>query len=271
MRPVNRLRESMKVLTPARLDQRLKSHGEDHEFAELIHAYNTMLDRLQQSFTQASRFSADAAHELKTPLTILRGRLEQARRKTHDAELHEDFSDLLDEVGRLSAITRKLLLLSQADAGLLDLNTSSVDLSEMITDMAADMSMLVEDRQLTSTIAPKLNVKGDKVLLQQLLNNLLSNAGRYSSAGGSISVTAKKHSNEVELLVKNSCNPITDIERKDFFKRFYRGDAAHNRQVDGYGLGLSLASEIAKAHCGMLTLEPGSETEVCLKLVLPLE
>jgi signal transduction histidine kinase len=261
----------MKVLTPARLDQRLKSHGEDHEFAELIHAYNTMLDRLQQSFTQASRFSADAAHELKTPLTILRGRLEQARRKTSDADLQEDFSDLQDEVGRLSAITRKLLLLSQADAGLLDLNTSTVNLSEMINDMAADMSMLVEDRKLSSMIEPSLNVKGDKVLLQQMLNNLLSNAARYSSAGGTISVTAKKCPVGVEVLVKNDCLPITNVERKEFFRRFFRGDAAHNRQVDGHGLGLSLALEIAKAHGGALTLQPGPDTEVCLKLVLPLE
>jgi heavy metal sensor kinase len=271
MRPVNRLRESMKVLTPARLDQRLKSHGEDHEFAELIHAYNTMLDRLEQSFTQASRFSADAAHELKTPLTILRGRLEQARRKTTDAKLQEDFSDLLDEVGRLSAITRKLLLLSQADAGLLDLNTSTVNLSEMLTDMATDMSMLVDDRQLSSMIAPSLNVKGDKVLLQQLLNNLLSNAVRYSSAGGTINVAARKCSAGVEVLVQNNCQPISNAERKEFFRRFFRGDAAHNRQVDGHGLGLSLALEIAKAHGGALTLQPGPDTEVCLKLVLPIE
>jgi signal transduction histidine kinase len=131
--------------------------------------------------------------------------------------------------------------------------------------------MLADDRQLSSMIAPALNVKGDKVLLQQLLNNLLSNAVRYSSAGGTISVTAKRTATKVEVLVENTCNPITDIERKDFFKRFYRGDAAHNRQVDGHGLGLSLALEIAKAHGGALTLEPGSDTEVCLKLVLPLE
>jgi len=271
MRPVNRLRESMKQLTPARLDQRLDGRGEDHEFAELISAYNTMLDRLQQSFTQASRFSADAAHELKTPLTILRGRLEQARRKSSSITLDEDFSDLLDEVSRLTAITRKLLLLSQADAGLLALNNSAINLSTMLTDMMADLPMMVEDRTILSSIASDLTVKGDKVLLQQLLNNLLSNAVRYSSATGTIDVIAKSTSAGVEVLVRNTCPPITDSERKHFFKRFHRGDAAHSRQVDGHGLGLSLALEIAKAHGGALTLEPGPATEVCLKLVLALE
>ena len=131
--------------------------------------------------------------------------------------------------------------------------------------------MLVDYRQLSSVIAPALNVKGDKVLLQQLLNNLLSNAVRYSSAGGTISVIARQVDSSVEVLVKNTCLPIADSQRKDFFKRFHRGDAAHNRQVDGHGLGLSLALEIARAHGGTLTLEPGSDTEVCLKLVLPLE
>ncbi len=271
MRPVNRLRESMKDLTPARLDQRLNDQGEDYEFAELIRAYNTMLDRLQQSFTQASRFSADAAHELKTPLTILRGRIEQARRKSSDPELQEDFSDLLDEVGRLSSITRKLLLLSQADAGTLDLHTRSVNLSEMLTDMISDLPMLIEDRKLSSSIAQDLCVAGDKVLLQQLLNNLLSNAVRYAAPGGTISVRARKTSNCVEVLVENTSHSITSDARKDFFKRFYRGDTARNRQVDGHGLGLSLAFEIAKAHGGELTLEPSPNTQVCLKLVLPLE
>jgi heavy metal sensor kinase len=271
MRPVNRLRESMKALTPARLDERLNGQDEDHEFAELIIAYNTMLDRLQQSFTQASRFSADAAHELKTPLTILRGRIEQARRKTSDAELQEYFSSLLDEVGRLSTITRKLLLLSQADAGTLDLHTRPVNLSDMLTAMISDLSMLVEDRDLSSSIEQGLRVDGDEVLLQQLLNNLLSNAVQYASQDGTISVVARKTSTTVEVLIQNTCYPITNAERKDFFKRFYRGDASHNRDIEGHGLGLSLALEIAKAHGGTLTLESGPDTEVSLKLVMPLE
>ena len=103
----------MRGVTKAALDQRLDAAGEDREFKELITAYNVMLERLQQSFQQASRFSADAAHELKTPLTILRGRVEQAIKKSDNRAIQADLTQLLDEVGRLAAITRKLLLLSR--------------------------------------------------------------------------------------------------------------------------------------------------------------
>jgi signal transduction histidine kinase len=228
-----------------------------------------MLERLERSFHQASRFSADAAHELKTPLTILRGRLEQARRKAGDAVLRDDLSDLLDEVGRLSAITRKLLLLSQADAGKLDLNRSAVKLSELLGEMVADAQMLAEARSLTSSIAPGLIVSGDRVLLQQLLNNLLGNALRYASADGFVDITAIRTSTHAEVVFSNACRPIGPEERSHFFERFQRGDAAHSRGVEGSGLGLSLAREIARAHRGELTLEPGPQTQVRLKLRLP--
>lgn len=271
VKPVNRLRESMKAVTPAALDQRLSEFGEDQEFKDLISAYNTMLERLQRSFQQASRFSADAAHELKTPLTILRGRIEQARRRAGSEELHSELSDLLDEVGRLSAITRKLLLLSQADAGKIELSQESVHLTPLLNELVADAQMMVDDRKLSSSICADLIVSGDAVLLRQLLNNLLSNCVRYSLAGGFIDVSARRASGLVEIVFSNSCQPIGPAERARFFERFFRGDASHNRLLDGTGLGLSLALEIAKAHRGGLTLLPGPDDEVRLQLLLPIE
>ena len=271
IKPVNRLRESMKAVTPAALDQRLSEFGEDQEFKDLISAYNTMLERLQRSFQQASRFSADAAHELKTPLTILRGRIEQTRRKTGSEELHAELSDLLDEVGRLSAITRKLLLLSQADAGKIELSHESVHLTQLLNELVADAQMMVDDRKLSSSISDDLIVSGDAVLLRQLLNNLLSNCVRYSLADGFIDVSARQTPGFAEIVFSNSCRAIGPAERTRFFERFFRGDASHSRQLDGTGLGLSLALEIAKAHRGRLTLMPGSDDEVRLQLLLPTE
>lgn len=115
LRPINRLHRSMDKVTEKDLSHRLPEHKEDKEFQRLIEAYNTMLDRLEDSFQQISRFTADAAHELKTPLTVLRGKLEQAVLAENPSQL--DLNAILDEVGHLSAITRKLLLLSQADSG----------------------------------------------------------------------------------------------------------------------------------------------------------
>lgn len=271
LKPINRLRESMKEVKPTALDRRLQINTQDREFRELIAAYNTMLDRLERSFQQASRFSSDAAHELKTPLTILRGRLEQVRRKTNNDELREDLSELLDEVGRLSAITRRLLLLSQADAGKLDLNLSKVNLTDILTEVIGDAKLMTDGKTLSSSIPDSLFVNGDSVLLGQLFNNLLSNSVRYSNASGFIDVSAKQQDGFIAVTFSNSCRSISAAERSRFFERFFRGDAAHNRAVEGNGLGLSLALEIAKAHGGNLVLVEGVETEVHLRLTLPAE
>jgi heavy metal sensor kinase len=269
MRPVNRLREAMASVTQKALDQRLAGAGEDREFRELIDAYNTMLGRLEASFRQASRFSADAAHELRTPLTILQGRLEQALARTEHGAIHDELAELLEEVERLATVTRKLLLLSQADAGRLALHVSRVDLTEMLDGLMTDAQMLVAGQKVTSRIERGLVLPGDAVLLRQLLNNLLSNAVRYCPPHGWIEVVARRLPAAVEVVFANASAPIGAEDRQRFFDRFYRGDPSRNRAVEGSGLGLSLAREIARAHGGELMLEPGPADQVALRLSLP--
>ena len=248
---------------------RLATSGEDREFKELITSYNTMLERLERSFHQASRFSADAAHELKTPLTVLRGNIERLRRKTSDAEAHAQLSDLLDEVSRLAAITRKLLLLSQADAGKLELQGEEVDLTKLLQELMEDARMAGEGKVLQSDIANSLETHGDVVLLRQMFNNLISNALRYASDKGRVTLTAFAKSGRVEVQVFNTCQPIPPAARVRFFERFFRGEDVQSRKIDGSGLGLCLALEIARAHHGTLTLMPSTDTEVLLVVNLP--
>lgn len=270
MRPVNRLREAMRGVTQKALDQRLPSAREDREFKELIEVFNTMLARLDASFQQASRFSADAAHELKTPLTILQGRLEQAISKSDKRTIQADLTNLLDEVGRLSAITRKLLLLSQADAGQLALQLTPVDLTAVLDELANDAQMILDGQALHCAIDRQLSLSCDGVLLRQLLNNLLGNAVRYCAPGGWIKISAHAHADCIDIVFANASSIIALENRARFFDRFFRGDASHNRHVDGNGLGLSLAREIARAHGGTLVLETTPLNEVSLRLTLPI-
>jgi heavy metal sensor kinase len=269
MRPVSRLREAMKSVSQKDLSQRLESRNEDREFQELIGAYNAMLERLQASFEQASRFSADAAHELRTPLTILQGRLEQAIHKSEKRAIQSDLTDMLDELGRLAGVTRKLLLLSQADAGHLALHRERVDLTELLETLVSDAQMLVTDQQVTGAIEPGLIVHGDELLLRQLLNNLVSNAVRYCKPGGRIDIAGRRRESAIEVTFANSADPIPPESRARLFDRFYRLDPARNRQSEGSGLGLSLAREIARAHGGDLALEPSAADVVCVRLQLP--
>lgn len=269
LRPVNRLRESMKSVNERALDRRLPTEREAREFRELIASYNGMLERLEASFNQASRFSADAAHELKTPLTILRGQLERAIPRAATPELQASLAEMLEEVGRLASISRKLLLLSQADAGRLALRRVSVDLSTMLRDRIADARMLELTTPISAAIADGLRLQADEELLGQVLNNLLGNALRYTPPGGRIDIRAHSTAEGIEVRFANSARPIPQAERSRFFERFYRGDPSHNRGTDGHGLGLSLSRVIARAHGGDLALEPSGDLEVVLRLTLP--
>ncbi len=269
MRPVNQLRIAMKGVTPKALDQRLTTGGQDREFKELVTAYNTMLERLELSFRQASRFSADAAHELKTPLTILQGRIEQAMLRSNGLAIQADLTEMLDEVGRLATITRKLLLLSQADAGWLALHLTQVDLTDLLDELIADAQMLIPNQPVSAAIERSLVTQGDALLLQQLFNNLISNAMRYCLPGGWIRVRGSTLPAGIEVIFANETPAVPAEDRARFFERFFRGDKARNRNIEGNGLGLSLAREIARSHGGELTLEPSSLNEVKLRLWLP--
>lgn len=257
LRPIHQLTTVIQQVTVKGLDQRIPVGTIDSEFVELIRVFNQMLERLERSFTQASRFSADAAHELKTPLTILQGELERSLQQVlPGSEVQQRLSNLLDEVRRLSSIMRKLLLLSLADAGQMSLYTVSVDISIVLNEMLEDLELLAPHLMVKTDIPTGLKVRGDRDLLIQVLQNLLSNAIKYNLPDGWITLHARQTGTTVTITISNASKPIPVGDRERIFDRFHRGDPARTRKVEGIGLGLSLAREIVRAHGGSLTLVP---------------
>lgn len=265
---VERLTATIRRVTAQGLDQRVPYRPETREFAQLIHVFNEMLERLERSFCQASRFSADAAHELKTPLAILQGRIEQAIHHEEAASPAQAMlADILDEVRRLSAITRKLLLLAQADAGRLRLNLAPFDLSAALAEQLEDIQLLAPDLPVTARIAAALIFPADADLMGQLLRNLVGNAVKYNRADGWLAIEAWRQDGGIALRVANAATEAIDGTR--IFERFYRSDDARGRRIEGSGLGLSLAREIARAHGGELKLAATPAGEVGFVLSLP--
>jgi two-component system, OmpR family, heavy metal sensor histidine kinase CusS len=253
------------------LDRRIPVGTTDIEFVELIEVFNQMLERLERSFTQASRFSADAAHELKTPLTILQGELERTLQQVDPgSEVQQRLSNLLDEVRRLSTIMRKLLLLSLADAGKMSLYLVEVDMSELLTLMLEDVELLAPHLTVQTNITNELWVQGDRDLLIQVLQNLFSNAIKYNLTNGWIQIHAHQTQTTLYITIANGSKDIPASERSRIFDRFHRGDPARTRKVEGIGLGLSLAREIARAHRGDLTLDSTSSGQTAFTLTLPI-
>lgn len=269
LRPMQKLTTAIRQVTITGLDQRVSVDATDFEFAELIQVFNQMLERLERSFKQSSRFSGDAAHELKTPLAILQGELEHLLQHADPgSENQQSLSNLLDEVRRLSGIVRKLLLLSLADAGKMSLHKVEVDLTELLAVIVEDMEMLAPHLDVHTDISKELRVWGDYDLLTQVLQNLISNAIKYNLPNGWIKIQAQQQETSVQVTITNASNPIPASDRERIFDRFYRGDPARTRKVEGVGLGLSLAREIARAHNGDLTLDSTSSGQTAFTLTL---
>jgi len=272
LRPLNKLNAAARQVTVQEIGQRISSHKEDREFVELIEVFNGMLERLERSFRQAHRFSADAAHELQTPLAILQGQLEQAIQTAEDGSaIQADLTGILDEVRRLSTISRKLLLLSQADAGSLKIHAESFDLSKALADLVEDAAMLAPHLLVTGDIQPGLVIHVDRSLLPQVLHNLISNAIKYNVEGGWIRISTVARVGQVEVQVANSSPGIPPADRGRIFDRFYRTAYNCGRKVEGVGLGLSVSREIARSHGGDISLEVDHDNVVRFSLVLPTE
>ncbi|MGF1936665.1 MAG: ATP-binding protein [Nostoc sp. ChiQUE02] len=272
LRPIRQLTGVIQQVTVKGLDQRIPIGTTDVEFVELIQVFNLMLERLERSFTQASRFSGDAAHELKTPLTILQGELERTLQQVDPgSEVQQRLSNLLDEVRRLSGIMRKLLLLSLADAGKMSLYLVEVDMSELLMEMLEDVEMLAPQLTVQTDFTDGLRVLGDRDLLIQVLQNLFSNAIKYNLANGWIKIHAHQTPTTLHITIANASKDIPLSDRNRIFDRFYRGDPARTRKVEGIGLGLSLAREIARAHHGDLTLDSTPSGQTAFTLTLPMK
>ena len=260
-------------VTARGLDQRIPVATEDREIAGLVQVLNGMMDRLEASFNQATRFSADASHELKTPLAIMQGELENALQTAEPGSPQQQvFSNLLEETQRIKTITRGLLLLAQADAGRLKVALEDVELSAGLEGMVEDARILAADSNLRFDlkIQPGLWVQADRTLLQMAIRNLLGNAVKYNEPGGAVGVTLTAADGQAWLTLCNTGAGIPPADQARVFERFYRVRRSDSVSTEGLGLGLSLAREIVHAHQGQLALKESKPGYTCFTLSLRL-
>jgi heavy metal sensor kinase len=271
LRPLKTIADTAEHITARGLDQRIPDSGDSPEASRVVQVLNRMMDRLEASFRQATRFSADASHELKTPLTVMQGELENALQAAAPGSAEQQlFTNLLEETQRLSAITRSLLLLAQADAGQLKLTLAPVDLSTELDGMIEDARVLAEGLRLTFDVqlAPQLFVEADRTLLHTAIFNLIRNAIKYNEPDGRIEIRLASDSDEIVFEIGNTGPGIPLADQKKIFDRFYRAGPARSPRTDGLGLGLSLAREIIRAHGGELKLKESRAGRTCFELRL---
>ncbi len=271
--PIRKLTNATRGLSARNLNDRIEQAGEDREFSELIQVFNDMLERLERSFNQATRFSADAAHELKTPLTILQGHLESALQEApDDSDQQRRLGMLLEETQRLHGITRRLLLLAQADAGQIKVTGQPIRLRELLAEMVEDFEMQSPNTRYTLEKGENVTVSLDESLVTQILQNLLSNAVKYNDDSDPwVTIGYEVTESELRIDISNGGDGIPEFAQERLFERFSRVDTARNRGVDGFGLGLNLSREFARAHGGDLVLAESSPGNTRFRLTLPID
>jgi signal transduction histidine kinase len=229
------------------------------------------LEKTSKELQRSARFSADTSHQLKTPVTVLRAGLEELRaHKNLPREVREEISALIHQTFRITSIIEDLLLLSQMDAGRLQISFSSVDLTHLIEAQMDDLSAFPDgvDVEIESD-CPPLQIAGEKHYIALILQNLLENARKYNRPGGRIRISCREDGDWAVLTIANTGRSIPVAAQEHIFERFHRGPVGEN--VTGHGLGLNLARELARLHGGDLRLlrsnEDWTEFEVRFRLV----
>jgi heavy metal sensor kinase len=270
--PVDQMTRTARKISGEDLEQRLHESGSGDELDRLAKTLNDMLDRFHMSIEQMRRFSADASHELQTPLTILKGEMEVALRQTRSAEEYQDvLRSGLEEIDRLNHLVEGLLLLARADSGVLRLDLQPIELHGLMHDIMEQMRAIAGDHQVTLQMHPHkpLTVQGDRDHLRRLMYNLLSNAIRHSPAGGVITVTISTREGWAVIQVADQGAGIPESERTRIFERFYRSTRTGSRDRQGVGLGLSISASIAKAHGGRIEVAHVPGEGAAFSLLLP--
>ena len=255
--PVNHVAETAARITHSNLNMRLQTRGAHDELDRLIESFNRMMERLNLSFEQIRQFSTDVSHELRTPLTVIRGQLEVALFTANTVEQYRDaMVNALEDVERLSNIVRALLLLSQAESGKLVLNRTNLDLCEMLRDLTEQYQIVGESADVRLTVElpdQPCHIFADRVQMERLITNLLSNGIKYTQAGGLVNVRLDAAADHVTLVVEDNGVGIAQENLPHIFDRFYRVPSADPDK--GLGLGLSFVAWIVKAHGGNINVE----------------
>ena len=269
--PVMKMADQARRIGAENLDQRLRADNPRDELGQLAATFNELLSRLNSAFVQRRQFMAEAAHELRTPISVIRTAAAVTLEKGHRGE--DEYRNALqimeEQSRRLSRIVEDLFRLARADAGQLTLNKQTLYLDELMHETERASAVLTSRKNIAISFAPchEIVCHGDEDLLRRMMLNLVENAVKYTPEGGRIGVELKEEEDRLSIRVADSGLGIPAEAQPHIFERFYR---AENVMPPGSGLGLAIARSIAEAHGGSLSLLHSDENGSTFEAVLPI-
>ena len=269
--PVDRMAERARAITAERLGERLPVDNPADELGRLAAVFNATLGRLEASFRDMRRFTANVSHELRTPLTAIRSVGEVGLRGPRDAAGYRQvIGSMLEDANRLASMVDRLLTLSRADAGDVKVAADPVDLAALGESVAADLDVLAEEKgqSLAVELDGRAHCVGDRIVLRQALINLVDNAIKYTPRGGRIGIRVDAADGQATVDVSDTGRGIAPELRERVFDRFYRGPRPDSGEA-GAGLGLAIARWAVEANGGTLTYAPADGGGSVFRMRLP--
>lgn len=275
-RPIDRIIDQVEAITDGRsLHRRLAIGAAGEELARLSSTLNAFIERIETSFGALRRFTADASHELKTPLAVMRADVERAMSPTStDFDQAVALEEALQQVTRMADLVDSLLTLARADEGRFDLFREPVELAPLAREVVETARLLGEDAGLVilAPHADNAEVLGDLTRLRQLFLNLVTNAIKYTPRGGTVEITLVRDEEVVRFAVRDTGIGIAAADLPYVFERFWRADRVRSRASErgGFGLGLAISNWIAQAHGGTLEVQSRLGRGSTFTVTLPL-
>lgn len=272
LKPITQLTEILEATNVENLAEEVPWPTEGDELARMTKVFNEMKKSLASHFTQSKEFTLYASHELKTPLAIIHGTLEQMMDDEVSAAHRDQLASILEETQRLTTIVDQLAFLSKVDMGILRPRQEILAVHEILLDMMDDVQHLAAAKQIETTLLEpaKIYVLGDRMRVKQLLLILIDNALKYNHAQGQIMISLGKENGRALLRMSNTGPLVEEGIRQRLFERFFRGDVSHNSVIEGSGLGLCIAQSIVNAMHGEITFGVCEQGWNQITIALPL-
>ena len=271
--PIGYIASKAESISSQNLSERLTPRGTGDEMDDLIRTINEMISRLEGSFERMAEFTADASHELKTPICAMRGEAEVLLLKERKAEEYQEgLAHFIEQFDHLNQMINDLILLSKFDTTQIELKTAPLRLDLLVQDLCHLFQVLAEQKNIALEVGSleEVTVMGDKTRLQQLFTNLIDNAIKYTPKG-SIHATVERNEDTALVKIKDTGIGIPQEEQEKIFKRFYRADKSRSRETGGVGLGLSIAEWIVRAHHGSIEVDSEFNKGSTFTVYLPVQ
>lgn len=270
LRPLLRMTDHAANITPARLHIRLDSADAPIELQPLGNALNAMLERLDDGYRRLTQFSADLAHEIRTPVGSLMGHCQVALRQPRSADEYQALlASNLEELERISRLVESILFLARADEAQSALERQPLCLQDELRRVAGYFEGLAEERQLSISTSGDGTLLADPILLRRALSNLVANAIRYADPDSEIQVRVNQCGAQWRVDVENQGPVLEEPALAKLFDRFYRGDASRHQSSDSNGLGLAIVAAIMHLHNGRVSVAQPVPGKICFTLAFP--